>query len=109
MAVFSDAFVRLRQELDEGHESRQKLLRNLRAEVCELARKNGTRLAEQSKTRQAECSAMLKDLRGKLQEQARQTREQLASLAADLRQGGEVFGRRGPASGCPAGRRSRNR
>ena len=91
MAVFSDAFVRLRQALDDGHVGQQKLLGDLRAEVRQLARQNGSRLAEQGRTRRAECAAMLEELRGKVQEQARRTRGQLADLSADLRHGGEVL------------------
>jgi hypothetical protein len=94
MAVFSDAFVRLRQALDDGHKSRQKLLCDLGAEARELARQSGSRLAEQGAIRRTEFAAMLKDLRGKIQEQARQVRGQLAELAADLRQGGQVFHQR---------------
>jgi hypothetical protein len=33
MTVFSDAFVRLRQELDQSHESRRKLLEDIRHDV----------------------------------------------------------------------------
>jgi hypothetical protein len=94
MAVFSDAFVRLRQALDDGHKSRQKLLCDLGAEARELARQSRSRLTEQGATRRTEFAAMLKDLRGKIQEQARQTRGQLADLAADLRHGGEVLRQR---------------
>jgi hypothetical protein len=37
---------------------------------------------------------MITDLRGTIRQQAEQTRGQLANLAADLRQGGAVFGKR---------------
>jgi ABC-type Zn2+ transport system substrate-binding protein/surface adhesin len=94
MAVFSDAFVRLRQALDEGHKSRQKLLCDLGAEARELARESESRLAQQGATRRSAFAAMLEDLRGQIQEQARQVRGQLAELSADLRQGGRVFQQR---------------
>ncbi len=97
MAVFSETFLRLREDFDRGHENRENLIRALRADVCELARQTRSRLAAQRTTRQAEFAAMLKNLRGKVQEQAAATRQQLAEVAADLRRGGEVFGRVKPA------------
>jgi len=104
MALFSEAFLRLRQDLDQSRENRRTLIRQLRAEVREMARQNGGRLAEQGKTRRADFAAMIQGLRGTIREQADQTRGQLAELSADLRHGGEVFGDRPSAK-----RSSRNR
>jgi DNA anti-recombination protein RmuC len=104
MALFSEALLRLRQDLDESRQNRCELIRGIRAEVREMARQTGSRLAEQGKTRRAEFAAMMHGLRGTLRQQADQTRGQLAELAADLRHGGEVFG------GRPSPKRgSRNR
>jgi hypothetical protein len=97
MAVFSEAFLRLRQDFDQGRENRANLLRQVRADVRELARQTGEQLALQRSNRQAEFTAMLQGLRGKVREQAAQTRQQLAEVAADLRRGGELFGRLKPA------------
>jgi hypothetical protein len=97
MAVFSDAFLRLRQDLDRSHESRQTLIQDIRDNVREMARQTTDQLTEQSKGRRAAFAAMITDLRGKIRLQAEQTRGQLAELTADLRQGGAVFGRRQPA------------
>ena len=94
MAVFSEAFLRLRQDLDQAHENRRKLIDEIRANVREMARQNGDQLAQQGKNRRAEFTEMLGNLRGEIRRQADETRGQLAELAADLRQGGEVFGRR---------------
>ncbi len=105
MAVFSDAFSRLRENFDQAQAERQNLIRAVRADVQEMARRTGARLAEQSKNRRAEFAAMIELLRGTIKAQAQQTRGQLGELAADLRQGGGVFGRR--PSGQP--RRSRGR
>jgi len=102
MAVFSDAFLRLRQELDRAHENRQKLIHDIRVGVQEMALQTGCHLAEQSRTRHAEFTSLMTDLRGQLKQQADATRGQLAELSADLRRGGEVFGRR-----ASTGRRSR--
>ncbi len=96
MAVYSEAFLRQRQDLDQGHHNREQLVREIRANVRELARQAGSRLAEQSRTRRAEFAAMMGGLRDKIQQQATQTRQQLAELAADLHHGGEVFGRAQP-------------
>ena len=41
MAVFSEAFLRLRQELDRSHESRQKLIEDIRGNVRDMARQTG--------------------------------------------------------------------
>jgi DNA anti-recombination protein RmuC len=97
MAVFSDAFLRLRQDLDRSHESRQKLIQDIRANVRDMARQTNDQVAEQGKTRRAEFTAMITGLRGTLQQQAEQTRGQLADLSADLRQAGAIFGQRQPA------------
>jgi hypothetical protein len=102
MAVFSDAFLRLRQDLDQGHESRQKLIRDVGEKVREMARQTGSQLAEQGARRRAEFPAMINDLRGRIEEQAEQTRSQLADLAADLRHGGEIFAGRQPARRHPS-------
>lgn len=102
MAVFSDAFFRLRQDFDLAHENRQKLIHDIRAGVREMTRQTGTQLTEQARTRRAEFTTLITDLRGQLKQQADQTRGQLAELSADLRRGGELFGRR-----ASAGRRSR--
>ena len=104
MALFSEAFLRLRQDLDQSRENRCELIRQLRVEVQELARQNDSRIAEQGKTRRAEFATMIRDLRGTIRQQADQTRGQLAELAADLRHGGEIFGVRPSAK-----RGSRNR
>ena len=97
MAVFSDAFLRLRQDLDRSHESRQKLIQDIRDNVRDMARQTTDQLAEQGRNRRTEFTAMIADLRGTIKQQAEQTREQLAELSADLRQGGAVFGNRQPA------------
>jgi hypothetical protein len=97
MAVFSEAFQRLRQDCDQAHENREKLIRDIRTNVREMARQTGNQLNEQGTKRRAEFTAMIKDLRNTINEQAKHTRGQLAELAADLRQGGVVFGRRQPA------------
>ena len=94
MAVFSEAFLRLRQDLDQGHANRRKLLHDIRADVREMARETGNQLTEHGKKRQTEFTAMMTDLRANINRQAEQTRGQLAELAADLRRGGAVFGRR---------------
>ncbi len=47
MAVFSEAFLRLRQDLDRSHESRRKLMEDIRNNVREMARQTGNQLAEQ--------------------------------------------------------------
>ena len=96
MAVFSDAFLRLRQDLDRSHESRRKLIQDIRANVRDMARQTTDQLAEQGKSRRAEFTAMITDLRGTIKQQADQTRGQLADLSADLRQGGAVFANRQP-------------
>ncbi|MGA2616722.1 MAG: hypothetical protein ABSF26_03875 [Thermoguttaceae bacterium] len=105
MTVFSDAFVRLRQELDQSHESRRKLLEDIRHDVREMARQTTSRLTAEGSQRRTEFTAMIDDLRGKINQQAEQTRGQLAGLAADLHQGGAVFSRRQPLRS----RNSRNR
>ncbi len=46
MAVFSDAFLRLRQDLDRSHESRRKLIQDIRANVRDMARQTTDQLAE---------------------------------------------------------------
>jgi hypothetical protein len=97
MAVFSDAFLRLRQDLDRSHESRQKLIQDIRANVREMARQTTDQLAEQGQGRRAEFTALITGLRGSIRQQAEQTRGRLAELSADLRQGGAVFGNRQPA------------
>ena len=97
MAVFSDAFLRLRQDLDASHESRRKLIQDIRAGVRDMARQTTDQLTEQGHNRRAEFKAMITDLRGAIKQQAEQTRGQLADLTADLRQGGAVFGNRQPA------------
>ncbi|MGO8690833.1 MAG: hypothetical protein ACLQLG_14515 [Thermoguttaceae bacterium] len=105
MAVFSEAFLRLRQDLDRSHESRRKLMEDIRNNVREMARQTGNQLAEQGASRRAEFTAMITELRSTIGRQAAETRGALADLAADLRQGGAVFSRRQPA----ARRNSRNR
>ena len=97
MAFFSDTFLRLRQDLDRSHESRQKLIQDIRANVRDMARQTTDQLAEQGKNRRAEFTAMITDLRGTIKLQAEQTRGQLADLSADLRQGGAAFGNRQPS------------
>ena len=97
MAIFSDAFLRLRQDLDRSHESRQKLIQDIRANVRDMARQTTDQLTEQGQSRRAEFKAMITDLRGTIKQQAEQTRAQLAGLTTDLRQGGAVFGNRQPA------------
>jgi hypothetical protein len=93
MAVFSEAFLRMRQDCDQGRENRANMIRQIRADVRELARQTGEQLALQRGTRRAEFTAMLQGLRGKIQAQAAETRQHLAEVAADLRHAGEVFGR----------------
>ena len=94
MAVFSETFLRLRQDFDQSHENRQKLLHGIRADVREMARQTGEQITEQAKQRHAEFTTLITDLRSKLKQQAAQTRGELDELAADLRRGGEIFGRR---------------
>ena len=96
MAVFTETFQRLRQDLDQSQENRQKLIQDIRANVRSLARQTGAQLMEQGETRRTEFTAMITDLRGKIKDQAMQTRQQLADLAADLRQGGAVFAKTQP-------------
>ena len=98
MATFTEAFTRLREDFDQGHESRLKLLHDIRAEVQRNAAQLGSQLAEQAKHRHAEFTASLRDLRGTVRRQAEQTRRELADLAADLHQGGATLNRR-PGSG----------
>jgi len=105
MAVFSEAFLRLRQDLDQSHEGRRKLIQDIGADVRELARQTADQVTEQGRIRRAEFAAMIADLRGKIREQAEQTRGQLAELAGDLRHGGKAF-RREKAPG-PQGSRKR--
>ena len=64
MAVFSDAFLRLRQDLDRSHESRRKLIQDIRDNVRDMARQTTDQLAEQGQSRRAEFTAMITDLRG---------------------------------------------
>ena len=91
MAAFSTTFSRLRQDLDQAHENRQQLLHDIQAGVREMARQTGEQLAEQGRNRRAQFAAMMTDLRSKLNAEANQTRSQLAELAADLHQGGQIF------------------
>lgn len=91
MGVFSEALLRLRQDIDQSHENRRKLIEDIRAEVRQMARQTGNLLAEQGRNRQTQFTAMLKDLRGAVKAGADQTRTQLAELAADLHHGGESF------------------
>jgi hypothetical protein len=104
MALFSEAFLRLRQDLDQSRQNRRKLIGEIRAEVREMARQTGGRLAEQGQARRAEFAAMMQGLRGTIREHAEQTRGQLFELAADLRHGGEVFGGRPSAKRGSRGR-----
>lgn len=92
MAVFSDAFLRLRQDLDQCHDSRQKLTQDIRDSVREMAQETAELLAEQRSRRHADFTAMITDIRGQIKQQAAETRGQLAELAADLHQGGAIFG-----------------
>jgi uncharacterized coiled-coil DUF342 family protein len=94
MAVFSDTFCRLREDLDQAHENRQKLIHDIRDGVCQMARQTADQLTEQGKSRREEFTSMITELRSKIRDQAQQTRQQLAELATDLRHGGEIFGRR---------------
>ncbi len=41
MAVFSEAFLRLRQDFDQAHENREKLIHDIRDNVREMARQTG--------------------------------------------------------------------
>jgi DNA anti-recombination protein RmuC len=108
MAVFSEAFLRLRQDLDQSHESRQKLIADIRNNVRDMARQTGDQLAEQGRSRRADFTAMITELRRKIGQQAAETRGQLADLAADLRQGGAIFAAAG-GNGRLLRRASRNR
>ena len=80
MAVFSEAFLRLRQDLDRSHENRRKLMDEIRDNVREMARQTGNRLAEQGATRRAEFAAMITELRGTIGQQAAETRRALGRL-----------------------------
>ena len=94
MAIFSEAFTRLREDFDQAHENRLKLIRDIRGEVHQQAEQTKNRLAEQGKDRHAEFNASIRELRSKVRQQAEQTRSDLAELAADLRDGGTTFHRR---------------
>jgi hypothetical protein len=94
MAVFSEAFLRLRQEFDQAEQKRAELIHEIRAGVRRQARQTGEQLAQHRRTRRAEFAAMRAGLRSKIQEQAAGTRQWLAALTADLRQAGTAFGRR---------------
>ena len=97
MAVFSEAFLRLRQEFDQSHENRRKLIQDIRTEVRQMAEQTGSLLADHGRNRQTQFAAMIKDLRHAVKAGADQTRDQLADLAADLSRGGDAF--RGRATG----------
>jgi ElaB/YqjD/DUF883 family membrane-anchored ribosome-binding protein len=97
MAVFSEAFSRLRQDFDQGHESRQKLIQDIRANVEQMARQTGDQIQEQATQRRAEFATMIGQLRSTIRRQADETRTQLAELSADLHQGGATFASRQPA------------
>ena len=94
MAIFSDTFLRLRQDLDRSHENRQTLIQDIRTNVRDMAQQTTNQLTEQGRSRRMEFTAMITDLRGQIKQQAKQTRKQLAELSADLRQGGAVFANR---------------
>jgi hypothetical protein len=94
MAIFSEAFLRLRQELDAAHDSRRKLIEDIQSDVRRLAHETQSQVAQQGDNRRAEFATMIRDLRGAIRRQADETRGQLAELAADLRQGGDVLRRR---------------
>ena len=102
MAVFSEAFLRLRQELDQSHDDRRKLIEDIRNDVRELAEQTGNQIAQQSADRRQEFTTMIGELRGSIRQQAEQTRGELADLAADLRQGGAVFAQRQKSKTHPA-------
>jgi phage host-nuclease inhibitor protein Gam len=85
MAVFSDAFLRLRQDFDRSHENRQKLIQDVRDNVRDMARQTADQLTEQGNSRRAEFTATMTDVRGKIKEQAEQTRGQLAEQGKSRR------------------------
>jgi hypothetical protein len=94
MAVFSEAFARLREDFDEARGNRHRLMGEIRSGIRQRAEETGREIAEQSRSRKTEFAAMLGGIRSRLNEQAEQTRERLSALARDLRQGGAVFTRR---------------
>ena len=91
MASFSEAFHRLRQDLDESQESRSRLIRDTRRAVRAKAEQTAQELAQQAGKRHAEFAAMMGNLQHTVREQARETRQRLAGIGEDLRQGGTVF------------------
>ncbi len=93
MASFSEAFTRLRQDLDESQEKRSRLIQDTRRAVQARAQQTMDELAEQASNRHTQFAAMMGDLRNTVREQAHQTRERLASLGEDLRRGGAAFKR----------------
>lgn len=93
MAVFTESFARLRQDLDQSHENRQRLIEDIRANARELARRTGEQLSETGKARRAEFATTIRDLRAFVKRQAEETRGELAALAADLKAGGATFTR----------------
>ena len=62
MGVFSESLLRLRQDIDQSHENRRKLIRDIQSEVREMAEQNGSRLAEQGRQRQTQFASMIKEL-----------------------------------------------
>ncbi|MGA2031764.1 MAG: hypothetical protein ABSG68_05870 [Thermoguttaceae bacterium] len=93
MTLFTEAFRRLRADLDQAHQSRAKLLDDLRAHAAEHAAETGRQLAEQARQRHADFAAMMGELRHGVRAGAAQTRRQLHDLNADLRAGRAAFHR----------------
>ena len=61
MAVFTESFTCLRQDLNQSHENRQRLIED----SCQrqLARRTSEQLSETGKARRAEFATMIRDLR----------------------------------------------
>lgn len=94
MQFFSETFSRLRQDADESHRKRMSLIHELRTAIANEASQNGRQLAAGAQRRRQEFKAMMTDIRGTIQRQARDTRDRLAAMAADLRAGGATFNHR---------------
>ena len=91
MAAFTEMFENLREQCNNGWENRRKMMDQLHTDTTARTRQTAAQLAEQSWQRKAEFTAMMNNLRDNVQQQAAQTRQQLADLAADLHRGGAVF------------------
>ena len=94
MAAFTEMFENLREQCNDGWNNRRKMMDQLRNDTVARSEQTAAHLAEQAWQRKAEFTTMMNNLRDNVQQQAAQTRQQLADLAADLHSGGAVFNRR---------------